>query len=243
MGPAATCGVLFSLPMGLDLINFLILHADRKPRMADESPNEAMMIERLKSGDEDALGELFLHHRDRLKRIVRFRLDHRLAGRISESDVIQDSYLSASKRVDHYRDKVDMPFFVWLRLVISQQLVDLHRQHLQAEMRDVRKEISLERQPVSPRTSLAMAAQLVGNVTSASQAFSRVERIAKLEEALNQMEAIDREVIALRHFEELSNNEVAVVLGIDVQASSKRYVRAMKRMKEIVTSIPGFSED
>ncbi len=189
------------------------------------------------------MAELFSHYRDRLKRIVRFRLDYRLAGRISESDVIQESYISASKRADHYRAKPEMPFFVWLRLIVNQQLADLHRQHLQAEMRDVRKEISLERPGASPHTSLAMAAQLAGNVTSASRAFSRVERITKLEDALNLMEPIDREVIALRHFEELNNAEVSEVLGIGVQAASKRYVRAMKRMKEIVSAIPGLAEN
>jgi RNA polymerase sigma-70 factor (ECF subfamily) len=210
--------------------------------MPDEAEKESKLISQLDGGDNAVLAELFSHYRERLKRIVRFRLDHRLAGRVSESDVIQESYLSASKRVDHYRGREDMPFFVWLRLIINQQLADLHRQHLQAEMRDVRKEVSLERPAISPHTSMAMAAQLVGNATSASRAFSRVERISKLEETLNQMEPIDREVIALRHFEELTNSEVAKVLGIDEQASSKRYVRAMKRMKEIVKSIPGLSD-
>lgn len=210
--------------------------------MADESANVLDLISQFDDGEDDALAELFSHYHDRLKRIVRFRLDYRLAGRISESDVIQESYISASKRVDHYRGKPDMPFFVWLRLIVNQQLADLHRQHLQAEMRDVRKEISLEQPAASAHTSLAMAAQLVGNATSASRALSRVEGITKLEEALNQMEPIDREVIALRHFEELTNTEVSEVLGIGVQAASKRYVRAMKRMKEIVSTIPGFGE-
>lgn len=211
--------------------------------MADESANVLELISQLDDGQNDALAELFSHYHDRLKRIVRFRLDYRLAGRISESDVIQESYISASKRVDHYRGKPDMPFFVWLRLIVNQQLADLHRQHLQAEMRDVRREISLEQPVASAHTSLAMAAQLVGNATSASRAFSRVEGIRRLEEALNQMEPIDREVIALRHFEELNNTEVSEVLGIGVQAASKRYVRAMKRMKEIVATIPEFDEN
>ncbi|MCP4786120.1 MAG: sigma-70 family RNA polymerase sigma factor [Fuerstiella sp.] len=211
--------------------------------MSDESEIATRLIARLNGGEDGALAELFSHYRDRLKRIVRFRLDYRLAGRISESDVIQESYISASKRAAHYRGKPEMPFFVWLRLIVNQKLADLHRQHLQAEMRDVRKEISLERPGAMPHTSLAMAAQLAGDVTSASHAFSRVERITNLEEALNQMEPIDREVIALRHFEELSNVEVSEVLGIGVQAASKRYVRAMKRMKEIVSAIPGLAEN
>lgn len=211
--------------------------------MSEEVEYESKLVSQLNGGDDAVLADLFSHYHERLKRIVRFRLDHRLAGRISESDVIQESYLSASKRVDHFRGKEDLPFFVWLRLVVNQQMADLHRQHLQAEKRDVRKEISLERPAISPHTSLAMAAQLVGRATSASRAYSRIERIAKLEDALNHMEPIDREVIALRHFEELTNSEVAKVLDIDEQASSKRYVRAMKRMKEIVKTIPGFSDE
>lgn len=211
--------------------------------MTEEVEVESKLVSQLNDGDDAVLADLFSHYHERLKRIVRFRLDHRLAGRISESDVIQESYLSASKRVDHFRGKDGMPFFVWLRLIVNQQMADLQRQHLQAEKRDVRKEISLERPAISPHTSQAMAAQLVGNATSASRAYSRVERIAKLEDALNHMEPIDREVIALRHFEELTNSEVARVLDIDEQASSKRYVRAMKRMKEIIKSIPDFNDE
>ena len=210
--------------------------------MTEETSIESEMIARFEDGADEALAELFSHYHDRLKRIVRFRLDYRMAGRVSESDVIQETYIAASKRVEHYRDRPEMPFFVWLRLLINQQLADLHRQHLQAEMRDVRKEISIDQPAISPHTSLAMAAQIVGRVTTPSRAMSRVERIAKVEEALNQMEPIDREVIALRHFEELTNVEVAEVLGIGTKTASKRYVRAIKRMKYIVSSIPGFDD-
>jgi RNA polymerase sigma-70 factor (ECF subfamily) len=207
-----------------------------------DTDSQSELVARLRGGADDALAELFTHYRERLRKIVRFRLDYRMAGRVSESDVLQDTYIAASKRVDHYREKPDMPFFVWLRLVVQQQLVDLHRQHLQAEMRDVRKEISLEQPAISPHTSLAMAARLVGRMTSPSGAFARAERIAKMETALNQMEDIDREVIALRHFEELTNVETAEVLGLTPQAASGRYVRAIKRLKKIISAIPGFDE-
>lgn len=196
--------------------------------------------QRLRDGEDGALAELFDHYRGRLKRIAKFRMDYRLAGRVAESDVIQESFLAAAQRVQHYRDKPELPFFVWLRMVLNQQLADLHRRHVQAEKRDVRREISLERPAVSPHTSLAMAAQLVGKETSPSRAFSRVERIATVEAALNQLEPIDREVIALRHFEELSNAEAAAVLDINEQAASKRYVRAIKRMREVLAALPGF---
>ena len=55
------------------------------------------------------------------------------------------------------------------------------------------------------------------------------------------MEPIDREVIALRHFEELSNDEAAAVLGLSKAAASKRYVRAMLRLKAALSDTPGLS--
>lgn len=78
-----------------------------------------------------------------------------------------------------------------------------------------------------------MAAHLVGQMTSASQLLERAEQIEALQKSLEEMNEMDREVIALRHFEELSNVETAEILGIETSAASKRYLRALKRMREI----------
>ena len=192
------------------------------------------LVDRMRAGDEEALAEVFSQFRERLRQIIRFRLDYRLAGRVSDSDVLQESYLAAAKRLQHFCQQEDMPPFLWLRLIANQQLTDLHRQHVQAEMRDVRKEVSLGHHGTSPHTSLAIAASLVGSQTSVSEIVSRAESIERLEMALNTMDSIDREVIALRHFEELSNIETAKVLGIESSAASKRYVRAMSRLSELM---------
>ncbi len=192
------------------------------------------LLRNMRDGSEEALAEVFSHYRERLRRIIRFRIDYRVAGRISDSDVLQDTYIAAAKRLDHFVGNDEMPPFLWLRLVASQQLVDLHRQHLQAEMRDVRKEVSLQHSQPSPHTSMAIAAQLAGKVTAVSEVVARAERIERLEKTLNEMDPIDREVIALRHFEELSNVETARVLDIEKSAASKRYVRAMARLGELM---------
>lgn len=204
------------------------------PESQDPSDSQ---IRSMRAGDRDALAAVFSHYRQRLRQIVQFRLDYRLANRISDSDVLQESFIAAAKRLDHFGAQDDMPAFLWLRLITQQQLVDLHRQHLQAEMRDVRKEVSLPGQSPSPHTSLAIAVQLAGKMTAVSEVVARAERIEKLESALNQMDEIDREVIALRHFEELSNIETAEVLGIETSASSKRYLRAMKRLADLMTEL------
>jgi RNA polymerase sigma-70 factor (ECF subfamily) len=56
-----------------------------------------------------------------------------------------------------------------------------------------------------------------------------------LRAALDEMDPLDREVLALRHFEELSNNETAEILGISKDAASKRHVRALVRLRGILT--------
>lgn len=203
--------------------------------MSDTEQDHQLLMNKIRQGSEEALGEAFTQYNDRLRRIVRFRLDYRLAGRVSESDVIQETYIAAAKRVEHLENYQDMTPFLWLRLLVAQKLTDLHRVHLQAEKRDVRREVALLAGP-SAHTSVAMAANLIGAKTGASSLLEKAEQIEKLENTLNEMDDMDREVIALRHFEELSNIETAKVLNIEPAAASKRYVRAMGRLAELMAA-------
>jgi RNA polymerase sigma-70 factor (ECF subfamily) len=171
--------------------------------------------------------------------MVVLRLDHRLNGRVSPSDILQEAYIDALKRVAHYLGKPSMSVLAWLRLVVGQRLVEVHRQHLGARMRNAAQELSLSGGAPSA-SSLCLAAQLVGNYTAPSQVALRHEWIAQLETALDGMDPVDREVLTLRHFEELSNNEVAEILDIHKAAASKRYVRALARLKQALEQIPGF---
>jgi RNA polymerase sigma-70 factor (ECF subfamily) len=202
--------------------------------MSDRPPETDALLARLKDGDQQALAELYSRHRDTLRRMVTFRLDHRLSGRVSPSDVLQEAFLDAVKRLAHYFEKPDLPFLGWLRLVVGQRLVDVHRQHLGAKIRDAGQEIPIAGGAWPAAGSACLVSHLAGNLTSPSGAAVRNESLARLEEALNAMDPIDREVLALRHFEELSNNDVAAILGIEKAAASKRYVRALARLKDVL---------
>ncbi|HTU18086.1 MAG TPA: sigma-70 family RNA polymerase sigma factor [Gemmataceae bacterium] len=200
-------------------------------------------LARLKRGEQQALADLFARYREPLRRMIDVRLDHRLNGRVSPSDVLQEAYIDALKRIEHYFAKPEMPFFLWLRWVAGQRLIEVHRQHLEAQIRSACQEISLTYAGVPAASSECLAARLVEHLTSPSEALVRAERFAMLEDALAQMEPLDREVLTLRHFEEMSNTETAAVLGIQPAAASKRYVRALRRLKDILTDIPGFLDD
>jgi RNA polymerase sigma-70 factor (ECF subfamily) len=197
------------------------------------------LIEQAVRGDQRALGELLGRHRERLRRMVALRLDRRLRGRVDPSDVLQEACLDAARRLPEYRVNPTMPFFLWIRFLVGQRLVDEHRKHLGAAARDAGREISLYHGALPETSSAALAAHLLGRLTTPSQAAIRAERRIRLQAALNSMDPIDREVLALRHFEELSNTEAAAVLGLDKSAASKRYARALIRLKEILSSMPG----
>jgi RNA polymerase sigma-70 factor (ECF subfamily) len=207
--------------------------------MVEQGDEVPALLDRLRAGDRDALAELFARYREPLRRMVVLRLDQRLTGRVSPSDVLQETYVDAMKRVPHLFENPDMPFFVWLRWIAGQRLVEVHRQHLGARMRDAGLEISLQRGYPAPASSSCLAAHLAEGHTSPSRAAIRGEMLAQLEAALDRLDPIDREVLALRHFEELSNTEAAAVLGLDKSAASKRYARALIRLKEILASMLG----
>jgi RNA polymerase sigma-70 factor (ECF subfamily) len=212
--------------------------------MSDPTDDEkTALLPRALAGDESALAALFDGYRDRLRRMIRLRLDRRLSGRVDSSDVLQDAYLDVRRRVSEYaRDPGAMPFHLWLRLVTGQRLTDVHRHHLGAQARDAGLEVSLHRGPFPQADSVSLAAQLLGRITTASQAAIRAEHKLIVQEALNSMEPIDREILALRHFEHLSNEETAQVLGLSKSAASNRYIRALRRLKDILSSIPGIKE-
>jgi RNA polymerase sigma-70 factor (ECF subfamily) len=197
------------------------------------------LLRRAADGDQEAVAALFAAHRDRLKQMVCLRMDRRLQGRIDPSDVLQETYLEVSRRVAEFGREPTTSVYLWLRFLTGQKLVDLMRRHLGTKMRGAAQEISLHRGAWPQASSVSLAAQLLGAFTSPSRAVIRAETQLRVQGALNSMDPIDREVLALRHFELLTNGEVAQVLGLSKAAASNRYVRALKRLKEILSAIPG----
>lgn len=180
---------------------------------------------------------LFQQHRNRLRLMLELRLDPRLQRRIDPSDVIQEAYLEAARRLDAYLKDLPMPFYLWLHRLARQRLLALHRHHF-LECRDVCREVRIWGEETLETSSAALATHLLREEPSPSGCAVLAEIRAQLREALERLDPVDREVLALRHFEQLSFGEVAKALGIEASAASKRYYRALGRLKKIVSG-PG----
>jgi RNA polymerase sigma-70 factor (ECF subfamily) len=204
-----------------------------------DSEDLAELLDHAAAGDTAAVAELFARYRKRLKRMVRLRLSRHVQSRVDESDILQEALLEAAKRLPDYLKDQPLPFFLWLRHLTGEKLIDAHRRHLGAKMRNAAQEVSLHRGAMPAASSASLAAQLLGRLTSPSLAAIKAETRLRVQEVLNSMDPLDREVLALRHFEQLNNAEVAATLGINESTASSRYLRALKRLKDEVQNIPG----
>jgi RNA polymerase sigma-70 factor, ECF subfamily len=210
--------------------------------MPPDPGNSTELLHRAAGGDGAAAQRLFELHRDRLKRLVHLRLSRRLQGRIDDSDVVQEALLGVSSRLHEYVAEPKLPFYLWLRHLTLLKLAEIHRRHLGTQLRDADREVTLHRGGLPEADSVSLAAHLLGQLTTPSEAAVKAEMRLIVQDALNAMDSIDREVLALKHFEQLSTSEIGEVLGMSKAGAGSRYLRAIKRLREILARIPGFLE-
>jgi RNA polymerase sigma-70 factor (ECF subfamily) len=192
------------------------------------------LLDRAKAGDADAVNRLLDRHREPVRRLIDLRLDPAIVQRVDASDVVQEVLLEASKRLQEYLRKPAMPFHLWLRHLAKDHLIDAHRRHHQAQKRGVDREQPIHRPAWADRSSLELAGQLMDHErTPASEAIQQ-ELQRRLHDALARLDEDDREVIQMRHFEQLGNQDVAAALGLSEAAASMRYLRAVRRLRDLL---------
>jgi RNA polymerase sigma-70 factor (ECF subfamily) len=208
--------------------------------MADDTPgSELDRLRRAADGDDQSWRLLLDEHHGRLRRMVELRLDPRLQGRLDPSDVLQEAYVDAAGRLGEYVGDPRLPFYLWLRQVVSDRLLRLYRHHVGIQKRDPGREVDLAARGIAGASSAVLAAALVSPGDRPSEAAMRAELRQRLEAVLEQMDPLDREVLALRHFEQLGRAESARVLGLTEAAAGKRYVRALSRLRHLLGETPG----
>ncbi|MCP3953057.1 MAG: sigma-70 family RNA polymerase sigma factor [Desulfobacterales bacterium] len=196
----------------------------------------------LQQGNHEVLAGLFEQQRERLERVAHFRMDPRLSKRLQPSDVVQEAYLAASKRLKSYTPETCGSPFVWLRLILNQTMIDLHRHHLGTKMRDAHIEVGAASLVHPQASSFSIAAHIFGCTSSPSRIVMQMDMVDRARTAITELSSLDQEIIAMRHFEELSNKETAEILGIEQKASSIRYFRALKRLRELLSQFSVFQE-
>lgn len=200
-----------------------------------ETDSSDALLSRAQAGDRAALSEMLAVHVSRLERMEALRLDTSLGRRLEAADIVQDALIEATRRFPEWCAQERYPFPVWLRLLTAQTMQAVVREH-HREKRDVARE-QAELSAHSTLTAARAADWLLSTHTSPTQAARRVELRERVLAALEEIGELDREVLVLRYFEQLSNEEAALELGIDPAAASKRFARALQRIRPALRAL------
>jgi len=196
----------------------------------DRDKTEELLV-RAKAGDGAAVNRLMERFREGVHRVVRMRLDQKIQGRIDVSDIVQEVFVEANRRLQDYLKNPSMPFHLWLRHIARDRIIDAHRRHRVSAKRSVDRERPLVARGGVDRSTLEFAAQLCDQQLTPAAAATRRELARRVEHAITQLADQDAEIIFMRHYEQLSNQEVALTLQITEPAASMRYLRAVRRLR------------
>ncbi|MBI3406981.1 MAG: sigma-70 family RNA polymerase sigma factor [Planctomycetes bacterium] len=198
------------------------------PAAIDEAEVRGL-LQQVRDGDRGALDVLLARHRSYLLDVVQLRMDQKLRARIDPSDVVQEAQLEAAQRIEDYLGREPMPFHIWLRKTAYENLLRLRRQHVEAECRSVEKQIAL------PDNSSAMLAlKILSREPNPGNQAVEQELARRLRHAIAQLPEVDAEIVLMRNLEGLTNLETAQVLDLEPAATSKRYGRAILKLRQLL---------
>ncbi len=178
-----------------------------------------------KGGNQPAINQLCRIYGERVRRIVRLRMDWKLRSKLDSVDVVQDALILALAGLKDftYRDEGD--FLRWLSRIAENKLLDIFKK-FHADKRDIRKEISFKQEGSNIDGWCYGASEPMGTTTP-SVIMRKKEALDRLEKALDALKPEYKEVIVLKKIEGLSYAEIAERLNKSTNAVPKLLFRAM----------------
>ncbi len=187
--------------------------------------NTRHLVTLAKDGDQPAVEQLCRIYGERVRRIIRLRIDSKLRPKIDSVDVVQDALVLALAGLKNFTYKDEGDFLRWLSRIAENKLHDiLDRFH--AEKRDIRREIPFKKIEMNTDDgSGGLAGPL--QTTTPSVLLARKEQLDRLERAIDDLKPEHREVILLSRIERLSHEEIAAKLGKSKGAVAMLLSRAL----------------
>ena len=204
------------------------------PPMVSEAQGEIdKLFTSARQGSTSCLGRLLTLYSNYLKLLISAQLDDRLRGRVSPSDIVQETFFEAHRDFAQFRGQSSGEFVAWLRKILVNNILRVVEQHLLTEKRDVRREISLEQIGRRLEESTArLDALLAQSAESPSGNAQRHEQELILANALAELPKDYREVIMLRHIEGLSFEDVAARMERTSGAVRMLWLRALEKLRK-----------
>lgn len=192
------------------------------------------ILDQAKQGDETAKGELLNRFRPYLNVIAQRMLDERLQGRMDAADVVQTTYLEASRDFLQFRGESIESLLSWLANILRNNLATAHQEHLVAQKRSARKEVVLRVASESGGSSLGIADLVSSESSTPSQRLMRDEAAVVLSACLNKIPETQREAIRMRYLEGMSLKSISDRTGKSEMAVAGLLKRGLRALREVM---------
>ena len=192
----------------------------------------------------DDLSDQFMQARGRLRAMIQARLHPLVAARLDASDVLQETYIEANRRLEEYQTDPRLPVFLWLRRLGIQTLARIHRDHLDRAKRDPTREIVVAQgsEPSSFYKN-GLARELSVSMASPASQVAQNELLGNINEVIESLSDVDQQILGLRHLEHLTLSEAATEIGITTEAAKQRYRRAIRKLASVLNPSAGSQSD
>ncbi len=196
-----------------------------------EPTAETELLSRCRAGNAQAWNELFDTHYAAAARFV-FHLGSDFT-RDDVEEICQEAFLSVVKHLDSFHG--ESQFQTWLFRIAANKARDYRERQRAAKRGGGQAPVSLQAEdpetglvPDPPGTAPGPDAVLIG-----------AQQAALVGEALDQLGEPCREVIELRYFADLSYEEIAASLKLNVKTVSSRLSKCLDRLETIVRDVFG----
>lgn len=184
-----------------------------------------ILVTLAKEGDKLAIEQLCRIYGERVRRIIRLRIDRKLRSKLDSVDVVQDALILAMGGLKDFTYKNEGDFLRWLSKIAENKLHDI-LDKFYTEKRDIRREIPFKKVENDTEEVSFIDAEPLETTTPSVLLFKK-EQLDRLEKAIDDLKPDYREVIYLSRIERLSNAEIAEKLGKSKGAVAMLLSRAL----------------
>lgn len=194
------------------------------PSRVGPSPMDefARLLTLTRGGDEEALGELLNRHRNRLRELAARELGPGLRVRVDASDVVQQTILSAIRRLSDFGESDEGQLQAWIERIHQRNVQDTVGMHVGAKKRA----ISLEASP-GPLGETIHADGVEGN-----RFVSTSEDTAWLITQVDRLPSDQQAAVKLRHLEGKGLEEISITMGRSKLAVASLIKRDLATLRE-----------
>jgi RNA polymerase sigma-70 factor (ECF subfamily) len=200
---------------------------DRAARAAashQEAEHDAELVRRFNAGDEAAFVEIMTRYREKIFSVALALL----RNRADAEEIAQDTFIRAHRGLSRFRG--DSSLATWLHRIA----VNLARNRYWYFFRRRRQDTLSIDKPVMEGSTQSFAEVLSDGVSDPRKETMHSEFSGLVAAAMERLDRSHREILSMRGTLDLSYEEIAAILGMNVGTVKSRIARAREKLRALL---------